>query len=279
MKVVLLCACVVGLVGQALAARYHERVGIPMARKIRLQESMRIAGGLASYSGEHPYYAGLIITLKTDITSICGGTLLSHYHVLTIGQCWYDGENEGKSIQVVLGTATLFTGGTRTYADTVTLHSDYDPDTLANDIGIIKMQNYVYFDKYVDSIILPEAYFSSLAGYKAEIIGYGRTSPDAPLDENSTLNDVYVRVMNNTDCAQIYGDSLITRDVMCTSGANGKGACGGDYGGPLVLRRFSNDEDMLVGLVSFTAAAGCNAGFPTGYTRITSHLRWIKKFL
>lgn len=69
---------------------------------------------------------------------------------------------------------------------------------------------------------------------------------DAPLDENSTLNDVYVRVMNNTDCAQIYGDSLITRDVMCTSGANGKGACGGDYGGPLVLRRFSNDEDMLV---------------------------------
>lgn len=48
--------------------------------------------------------------------------------------------------QVVLGTATLFTGGTRTYADTVTLHSDYDPDTLANDIGIIKMENYVYFD-------------------------------------------------------------------------------------------------------------------------------------
>lgn len=59
MKVVLLCACVVGLVGQALAARYHERVGIPMARKIRLQESMRIAGGLASYRGEHPYYVSI----------------------------------------------------------------------------------------------------------------------------------------------------------------------------------------------------------------------------
>ncbi|XP_022829619.1 collagenase-like isoform X1 [Spodoptera litura] len=279
MKVVLLCVCVVGLVCQALAAQYHERVGIPMAKKIGLQESMRIAGGLASYKGEHPYFAGLIITLKTGITSICGGTLLSHYHVVTIGQCWYDGENEGRAIQVVLGTATLFTGGTRKYAERVTLHEEFDPYTLTNDIAIVQIP-YVSYSTYILSIDLPVAYFSSLAGYKAEIIGYGKTSPDATLGENSSLNDVYVTVMNNTECGQIYGD-VVTSAIMCTSGANGKGACGGDYGGPLVLRRFvgASGNDMLVGLVSFTSAHGCDAGYPTGYTRITSYVRWINKFL
>ncbi|CAD0244124.1 unnamed protein product [Spodoptera exigua] len=279
MKAVLVCVCVLGLVWQGYAAQYHERVGIPMARQIGLQESMRIAGGLASYNGEHPFFAGLIITLKTGITSICGGTLLSHYHVVTIGQCWYDGENEGREIQVVLGTVTLFSGGTRKTAETVTLHPEFNPFTLANDIAMIVIP-YVSFSTYIAPIVIPVGYFSTFAGYTAEIIGYGRTSPDAPLGGNSSLNDVYVKVMNNTECNRIYGD-VVTSDMMCTSGAGGKGACAGDYGGPLVLRRYigASGQDMLVGLVSFTAAAGCNAGYPTGYTRITSHLRWIKKYV
>lgn len=47
-----------------------------------------------------------------------------------------------------------------------------------------------FLSEYVDSIILPEAYFSSLAGYKAEIIGYGRTSPG--LFSISTFQQLYI---------------------------------------------------------------------------------------
>ncbi|KAJ8724715.1 hypothetical protein PYW07_015673 [Mythimna separata] len=275
-----LLVCVLVLVAAAGAEQYHKRVGIPAAARIRRQESMRIAGGLNSSTGEHPYFAGLIITLKTGETSVCGGALLNRYYVATIAQCWYDGESEGREMQVVLGTVKLFSGGLRKYANSVTLHPQYDPSTLANDVAMVNVP-YIYSSSYtITPIVLPVAYFSSLEGYTAEIIGFGRTSPTGALDGSSSLRDVFVKVMGNAQCKAIYGET-VTLDIMCTSGDGGKGACGGDYGGPLILRRYSgaSGQDMLVGLVSFTAAAGCNAGYPTGYTRITSHLRWINRFL
>ncbi|KAJ8726709.1 hypothetical protein PYW08_015106 [Mythimna loreyi] len=279
MKAAILLVCVLALVAAAAAEKYHKRVGIPMAAKIRQQESMRIAGGLSSYNGEHPFFAGLIVTLKTGETSICGGALLNRYYVVTIGQCWYDGESEGREMQVVLGTVKLFSGGTRKYAYSVTVHPEYDPNTLASDIAMVNVP-YIYSSNYISPIILPVGYFSSLAGYTAEIIGFGKTSPTGALGATSSLRDVYVTIMSNAQCKAIYGD-IVTLDMMCTSGNGGKGACGGDYGGPLILRRYAgaSGQDMLVGLVSFTSAAGCNAGYPTGYTRITSHLRWINGFL
>ncbi|KAJ8724714.1 hypothetical protein PYW07_015672 [Mythimna separata] len=280
MKAAVLLVCVVVLAATAAEEKYHRRLGIPAAARIRRQESMRIAGGLASYAGEHPFFAGLIVTLKTGETSVCGGALLSRYYVVTIGQCWYDGESEGREIQVVLGTVTLFSGGLRKYTSSVTLHPEYDPVTLANDVAMVNVP-YVYSSTYtITPIILPVGYFSSLEGYKAEIIGFGRTSPTGALDGSSSLRDVFVKVISNAQCKAIYGET-VTQDIMCTSGDGGKGACGGDYGGPLILRRYSgaDGQDMLVGLVSFTAAAGCNAGYPTGYTRITSYLSWINRFL
>ena len=33
---------------------------------------------------------------------------------------------------------------------------------------------------------------------------------------------------------------------------------------------------IQVGIFSFTSSAGCTAGHPAGFTRITSYLRWIQ---
>nr|XP_049696773.1 collagenase-like [Helicoverpa armigera] len=280
MKAGVVLVCLLGLVvGEDVVARYHRQVGIPAAARMMAQESMRIVGGLSSFKGEHPFLAGLVITLKTGETSVCSGSLLNHYYVVSAAQCWYDGESEGKEVQAVLGSVSLFSGGTRVYAKTVTLHPEYDADKLLNDIAMMGF-SYISFNSYVSPITLPVSYFSSLAGYRAQIIGFGKTSTDGALNENASLRDVYVTVMNNTQCQEVYG-SHVTAATICTSGEGGKGACGGDGGGPLILRRFigAAGKDLLVGVVSFTAGSGCEKGLPTGHTRVTSYLRWINSFL
>jgi secreted trypsin-like serine protease len=49
----------------------------------------------------------------------------------------------------------------------------------------------------------------------------------------------------------------------------------GDSGGPLA-HFDSNGVPTLIGIVSFGSSAGCELGYPSGYTRITSFLSWIE---
>uniref|UniRef100_A0A2A4JFE4 Peptidase S1 domain-containing protein n=1 Tax=Heliothis virescens TaxID=7102 RepID=A0A2A4JFE4_HELVI len=278
MKAVVVVVCVLGLVaGAEVDLRYHQRVGVPAAAAIQRLESMRIVGGLSSYLGEHPFLAGLVVTLTDDQTSVCGGSLLSHTHVVTAAQCWWDGQSQASYILVVLGSIKLFSGGTRKYAS-VTTHPDFNPNNLHNDIAMLRI-SYVSYSNYIKPIPLPYGLNgTSFVDRTAEAIGFGRTSDTSPIVNSQSLRDVYVKVISNEECAASYG-ALVTRDVMCTSGARGRGPCGGDSGGPLIIRYYSGSSDLLIGLVSFGATNGCEAGHPSGYTRVTSYMDWIDSFL
>jgi hypothetical protein len=53
-----------------------------------------------------------------------------------------------------------------------------------------------------------------------------------------------------------------------------EGACYGDSGGPLVANESS--KPVLIGLVSFGSAKGCDVRKPTVYTRVAYYNSWIK---
>ena len=44
-----------------------------------------------------------------------------------------------------------------------------------------------------------------------------------------------VKILPNEDCNALYG--IMTENMMCTSGANARGSCFGDSGGPAIVRQ------------------------------------------
>lgn len=54
-----------------------------------------------------------------------------------------------------------------------------------------------------------------------------------------------------------------------------QGACANDNGGPLVL--CDRNGHTLIGIGSFISNAGCAAGHPAGFVRISAYVRWISQ--
>jgi hypothetical protein len=62
-----------------------------------------------------------------------------------------------------------------------------------------------------------------------------------------------VQILNNSICQNLYG--IITDNMMCTSGDNGRGSCYGDSGGPAVVKQpdgtYVQVRSLLLKLVRF----------------------------
>lgn len=112
-----------------------------------------------------------------------------------------------------------------------------------------------------------------------------------------------VEAISNEECAAVYGNAVIVDSTLCTRGMTNEGVCSvrklhslfnqtidllhycfqGDSGGPLVSYEYDDIEESynitarLQGVVSFTAAVGCEAGFPSGFVRVTELLDWISE--
>ena len=54
-----------------------------------------------------------------------------------------------------------------------------------------------------------------------------------------------VKILPNEDCNALYG--IMTENMMCTSGANARGSCFGDSGGPAIVRQPDGAWVQVVG--------------------------------
>ena len=60
----------------------------------------------------------------------------------------------------------------------------------------------------------------------------------------------------------------------------GKDSCTGDSGGPLMIRKFSDDPYFQIGIVSFSVGNECGKkNLPGVYTKVESYLDWIESKL
>ncbi|XP_071452155.1 brachyurin-like [Hetaerina americana] len=233
--------------------------------------SSRITGGHQAKHGQFPWQA----LISMDSSYVCGGSLISENWVLTAGHCGYQFQN----FVIILGAEDAYDNsenGRQTFqTEDVHVHENYDPDTVNNDISLLRLPNQVSFTDYVNFIALPPRSMQSddLVGDEVTVSGWGKPSDSSP-GISQMLNYVSMKVMSNEECANTFGD-IITPTKLCTDTTGGHSSCNGDSGGPLILQG-QDGRYVEVGIVSFGASAGCEQGYPDAFTRVTSYLDWIE---
>jgi secreted trypsin-like serine protease len=108
--------------------------------------------------------------------------------------------------------------------------------------------------------------------YSFHQIGFGRES-DLSSSVSQVLKFNTLKAITNQECAAVYLPGLVQDTNLCAATNYQASTCGGDSGGSYIFN--INNFKRLEGVTSFGAADGCQLGYPSGFTRVTSYLNWI----
>ncbi|XP_047521946.1 collagenase-like [Pieris napi] len=257
---------------------YHEKIGIPLAIRLKQLElardfdGSRIFGGHEAPLGAYPHMAGLVIPLTINFDSVCGAALISSTRVLTAAHCMV---SDARNITVVLGSRTVYYGGVRVKATEAVNHPEWDLfKGLANDIAVMFIPPVTFTD-----IIQPINLYtgsSDLSGVWASISGYGVTGSSQTLSRDQTLKHMQTQVISNEECQKSFGVEILESNICTRSGDNNDNICSSDSGGPLSLG--SGRNGFLIGVVSF-GAGNCELGQPSGFARVSYYAPWIRALM
>ncbi|XP_059490933.1 brachyurin-like [Neocloeon triangulifer] len=238
----------------------------------------RVLGGSVANTNEFPHMVAIFSSNASGgNTGFCGGSLISNNRVITAGHCIYKYDTH----YVVLGTLQAQNSNSQGYTEIrvsqAIVHPLFDISKLDYDLAMLVLERAITPSLNINPMLLPRRTFNTdLIGKTATLSGWGKINDDPSGSLNSNLLKVTVPIVNNQDCFDAYGAVYVNERKVCVSTNGGLiGACYGDSGSPLIYYDAVNGETVQVGTMSFGAAQGCTAGFPTMYTRITSYTQWI----
>ncbi|XP_037958545.1 brachyurin-like [Teleopsis dalmanni] len=238
--------------------------------------SGRITNGNLAVPKQFPYQAGLLLYVEGG-AAWCGGTLISDRYIVTAAHCT---DSLTTGVDVYLGAYNRLDRSEPgqqiifTPKKYVTVHEEWDPEAIRNDISLIKLPEAITFNDYIQPASLPKYSpdddYSTYEDQLAIASGWGRTS-DQATGVTDVLEWIESPIMKNNICSRWYLGSIKSSQI-CIKTTGGVSTCNGDSGGPLVLDDGSN---TLIGATSFGIALGCETGWPGVFTRITYFLKWI----
>uniref|UniRef100_A0A4Y0BPW2 Peptidase S1 domain-containing protein n=1 Tax=Anopheles funestus TaxID=62324 RepID=A0A4Y0BPW2_ANOFN len=250
----------------------------------------RVVGGVDAQLNAWPWMAALgyrssSFELSSGPRFLCGGTLITTTHVLTVAHCIQTGlyfvrlgEHDITSDQDGANPIDV-------YIQRWLVHERYDEKTIHNDIALVLLQKTVIISETIRPICLPldtKQRTKDITYYAPFIAGWGAVSFNGP--SATKLQEAQVVVLPVDQCAfnyKLYFPGQIFDDTVLCAGfpQGGKDSCQGDSGGPLMLPELSTNGQYyyytLIGLVSYGYECA-RAGFPGVYVKVTSYLSWIE---
>lgn len=155
-------------------------VAVVATPTIAYRLSDRIVGGESAVRGQFPFQASLR-NASTD-RHFCGGSIIRSNWILTVAHCLvasYDPESQTviatnrADIVVVIGAVLIRGQGTAHNVSQVELHENYDPDTLLNDLALLRLTEHILFNRFAHPIAIGEGAHVP-AGVSARASGWGR---------------------------------------------------------------------------------------------------------
>lgn len=211
---------------------------------------------------------------------ICGGSILSPWHILTAAHCFDDMEK----CKVVVGSTLRdgSDGGQVLDAATWNQHESYVRELYmknGNDIAVLKLASRIELDGKTRKTIDLWKYNKIKAGTNATVAGWGWTNPSRP-PYSRRLKYLNMKIVHKDQCRQTLlsltlQKILLHRQVCAISSDDDptKSICRGDSGSPLVI------DGQVSGVVSFSDYWCSTVNFPNIFTEVSPFRRWILRKL
>nr|QBA18635.1 SPE-like protein [Locusta migratoria migratoria] len=264
----------------------------------------RIIGGKGATIEEFPFMA----SLERHGRHLCSMCVVTPSWLITAGFCFFDIKTGDfvtvpQVYAIVAATSLLTNKETRECIQDqqiravrqIILHPKFNLKHPVPDLALVRAMPSLRLCEQLQPAHLPEPHMASPqylhTNRRCYIAGWGEVSAKQYADRLSSvsvitglcmvgpnlytlplLQKVTMPLLSLKDCLNKYpwASWLLEEEHICTLSLEGKDACWGDVGGPLVC------DGFVVALVS--AGVGCaNKSNPTVYTRVDKHLRWIER--
>ena len=169
-------------------------------------------------------------------------------------------------------------GGQLAQVAQIIVHPNFNPNTLDNDIAVLRLVNPLIFSANVHPIsyasegTLPASLLNP--GTTSTITGWGYTTyPSGAV--SPTLRMANLPLISNQDAASLFRGSgcgsLLLTDRMVAAYQQGTAAAPGDSGGHMAV--YNNRIPVLIGCSSWD---GCpRQDYPTVYSNVRSLAQWV----
>jgi len=209
--------------------------------------------------------------IRYSTRSICSGTLLSPYHVLTSAMC----VNAGPHYSVVVGSDREVFNVSR-----VEIHPGFDLDTFTNNLAVVELSREAQISEDLMPACLTDT-DTDIASQEGVLTEAGWATFEFGDD---TIASREVEAIDNNQCEELLDQSglefinlSLGPSIFCTRDTQSPESCVGDLGGPLVRRNIQTDNVEIVGVRTIPLMCGPFGGeYPQIYTDITGYLPWIR---
>ena len=230
--------------------------------------------------GEMPWQA---IIFDNHDTFMCGATLISKRHLLTVAHCVHGVSPQNIHVRLGEWQVNSFNEpfSHKDYSVRyIKFHPGYYKGPEWNNIVIIELTSPVTLQYNINSVCLPFGRQPFIDRKRCLVSGWGKSSFQGRY--TNILKKVDVPLINNQDCQNKLQRTRLGRffrlhsTFMCAGGEAGKDACVGDGGGPLICYDDSSQSYVQVGITAWGIGCGKH-DVPGVYTDISKYTSWISE--